>query len=69
MIGWALDNIYIPTRTIFNPQKVAIGSFRLKHLQVLYTFSLVSNFIYNAKFLEEFNKKEYDQYENDIFDF
>jgi hypothetical protein len=27
MIGWALENVDIPTRTIFNSQKVAVGSF------------------------------------------
>ena len=27
MIGWALKNIDIPTRTIFNSQKVVVGSF------------------------------------------
>ena len=32
MIGWALDNVDIPTRTIFNSQKVVVGSFWLEHL-------------------------------------
>jgi hypothetical protein len=27
MIGWALEHVDIPTRTIFNPQKIAVGSF------------------------------------------
>jgi hypothetical protein len=27
VIGWALDHLDIPTRTIFNSHKVAIGSF------------------------------------------
>jgi hypothetical protein len=68
MIGWALDHVDIPTRTIFNSQKVAIGSFRPEHLQVMYKLSLVSNFVYNAKFLEEFNKKECDQYGKNLSD-
>jgi hypothetical protein len=32
MIRWALDHVDIPTRTIFNEQKVAIGTFRLENL-------------------------------------
>jgi hypothetical protein len=32
MIGWALDHVDIPTRTIFSSQKVTIGSFRPEHL-------------------------------------
>jgi hypothetical protein len=58
MVGWALDHVDISTITIFNTQKVAIGSFRPEHLQVMYKLSLVSNFVYNANFLVEFNKKE-----------
>jgi hypothetical protein len=27
MIGWVLEHVDIPTRTIFNPQNIAIGSF------------------------------------------
>ena len=52
MIGWVLDHIDIPTRTIFNSKKAAIGYFRPEHLQVMYKLSSVSNFVYNAKFLE-----------------
>jgi hypothetical protein len=32
IIGWALDHVDIPTRTIFNSQKVVVGSFRPKHI-------------------------------------
>jgi hypothetical protein len=32
MIRWALDHVDIPTRTIFNEQKVAIGTFIPEHL-------------------------------------
>jgi hypothetical protein len=62
MFGWALGHLDIPTRTIFNSKKVAIGYFRPEHLQVMYKLSLVSNFVYNANFLVDFNKKECDQY-------
>jgi hypothetical protein len=68
MIDWALDHVDIPTRTIFNSQKVAVGSFRSKHLKVMYKLSLVSNFIYNENFLVDFNKKECDQYEKNLPD-
>jgi hypothetical protein len=68
MIGWALENVDIPTRTIFNSQKVAVGSFRPEHLQVMYKLSLVSNFVYNASFLVDFNKKECDQYGKNLPD-
>jgi hypothetical protein len=62
MIGWALDHVDIPTRTIFNSQKVIVGSFRPEHLQVMYKLSPTPNFIYNVSFLVDFNKKECDQY-------
>jgi hypothetical protein len=32
MIQWALDHVDILTRTIFNSQKVVVGSFRPKHI-------------------------------------
>jgi hypothetical protein len=35
MIGWALENVDIPTKTIFISQKVAVGSFRPKYVQVM----------------------------------
>ena len=35
MIGWALDHVDIPTRTIFNSQRVVVGSFRPDHMQVM----------------------------------
>jgi hypothetical protein len=66
MVGWALDHVDIPTKTIFNLKKVAIGYFRLEHLHVMYRLSSVSNFLYNANFLVAFNKKECDQYEKNI---
>jgi hypothetical protein len=68
MVDWALDHVDIPTRTIFNSQKVTIRSFRPEHLQVIYKLSLVSNFVYNANFLVDFNKKECDQYGKNLPD-
>jgi hypothetical protein len=32
MIGWALNHVDIPTRTIFNSQKVVVGSFWSEHI-------------------------------------
>jgi hypothetical protein len=62
MVGWVLENVDIPTRTIFNSQKVAVGSFWPEHLQVMYKLSPAPNFIYNASFLVDFDKKECVQY-------
>jgi hypothetical protein len=68
MISWALENVDIPTRTIFNSQKVAVGSFRPEHLQVMYKLSTTPNFIYNASFLVDFDKKECAQYGKNLPD-
>jgi hypothetical protein len=68
MIGWALDHVDIPTRTIFNSLKVVVGSFRPKHIQVMYKLSATSNFIYNSSFLVNFNNKECDQYGKSLSD-
>jgi hypothetical protein len=68
MIGWALENVDIPTRTIFNSQKVAVGSFRPEHLQVMYKLSPAPNFIYDASFLLDFDKKECAQYGKNLPD-
>ena len=62
MVGWALENVDIPTRTIFNSQKATVGSFQPEHLQVMYKLSPAPNFIYNAIFLRDFDKKECVQY-------
>ena len=39
MIGWALENVDISTRSICNSQKVVVGSFQLEHIQVMYKLS------------------------------
>jgi hypothetical protein len=62
MIKWALDHVDIPTRTIFNEQKVAIGTFRPEHLQAMYKLSPTPSFTHNAKFLEGFKKKECEKF-------
>jgi hypothetical protein len=69
MIKWALDHVDIPTRTIFNSQKVTVGSFRPEHMiQVMYKLSSTPNFVYNASFLVNVNKKECDQYGKSLSD-
>jgi hypothetical protein len=62
MIRWALDHVDIPTRTIFNEQKVAIGTFRPEHLQEMYKLSPTPNLTHNVQFLEGFKKKECEQF-------
>jgi hypothetical protein len=68
MTSWVLENVDIPTRTIFNSQKVIVGSFQLEHLQVMYKLSPALNFIYNASFLVDFDKKECAQYGKNLAD-
>jgi hypothetical protein len=54
MIQWALDHVDLPTRTIINEQKITIGTFRPEKLQAMYKLPAVSDFVYNAKFQENF---------------
>jgi hypothetical protein len=68
MIKWALDHVDVSTRTIFNSQKVVVGSFRPEHIQVMYKLPATSNFVYNASFLVDFNKKECEQYGKSLSD-
>jgi hypothetical protein len=68
MIRWVLDHVDIPTRTIFNEQKVAIGTFRPEHLQAMYKLSPTPNFTHNAEFLEGFKKKECEQFGKSLSD-
>jgi hypothetical protein len=63
MIRWALDHVDIPTRTIVNEQRVTIGTFRPEQLQAMYKLPAVSDFVYNAEFLENFKQKECVQYD------
>jgi hypothetical protein len=58
MVSWALENIDIPTRSILNDQVVIIGSFRQEHIQVMYKLSPNPKYIYNAEFIDEFQRKE-----------
>jgi hypothetical protein len=58
MISWALDKVDILTRSILNDQGAIIDSFKPKHIHVMYKLSPNPNFIYNAKFIVEFQRKE-----------
>jgi hypothetical protein len=58
MIGWALDKVDIPTRSILNEQGAVIGSFRPEHIQVMYKLSPNYRHTFNAEFLAEFQRKE-----------
>jgi hypothetical protein len=68
MIGWALENVDISTRSIYNSQKVVVGSFRPEHIQVMYKLSPIFKYNYNTAFIMEFDKHECKQYDkNTLF--
>ena len=52
----------ILTRTIISEQRVAVGTFRPKHLQAMYKLSPTLNLTHNVEFLEGFKKKECEKY-------
>jgi hypothetical protein len=59
MIGWALQNVDIATRTIYNAQKSVVGYFHPKHVQVIYKLSPTFKHSYNVDFLKKFEEEEY----------
>jgi hypothetical protein len=59
MISWALEKVDIPMRSILNDQGVIVSSFRPEHIQVMYKISPNTKYTFNAKFLAEFQRKEY----------
>jgi hypothetical protein len=63
MIGWALENVDIQTRSIYNSQKVVVGSFRPEHIQVMYNLSPNFKYNYNTAFMLEFEQQECIQYD------
>jgi hypothetical protein len=67
MVRWALDHVVIPTRTIVNEQRVIIGTFRPEQLQTMYKLPVVSDFVYNAEFLENFKQKECVKYDKTMY--
>jgi hypothetical protein len=58
MINWALEKVDISTRSILNDQAVVVGSFKPEHIQVMYKLSPNPEYIYNAEFTAEFQRKE-----------
>jgi hypothetical protein len=63
MIGWALENIDIQTRSITDHQKVGVGTFRPEHLQVMYKLSPSPKYTYNTTFMLDFEEHECIQYD------
>jgi hypothetical protein len=63
MIRWALDHIDLPARTIINDRQVMVGSFRPKNIQSMYKLPATSEYTYGKECLEEFKKKECEEYE------
>ena len=56
MIGWALDKVDIPTRSIQNEKGAIVHSFRPKHIQVMYKLSPNYRHTFNVEFVVEFQK-------------
>jgi hypothetical protein len=58
MVAWALDKVDVPTRSILNDQGAVIGSFRPKHIQVMYKLSPNYRHTFNKEFVAAFQQKE-----------
>jgi len=58
MIGWALENVDISTKSINNSQKVDVRAFQLEHIQVMYKLSSAFKYSYNATFLTQIDEEE-----------
>ena len=63
MIWWALDHVDLPTKTIISDKRTTVRTFRLDHIQTMYKLPATAEYTYNAEFLEEFKKKECEQYD------
>jgi hypothetical protein len=63
MIRWALDHVDLPTRTIINDRRNTVGTFRPEHIQSMYRLPTTSEYIYGSEFLQEFKKKECEEYD------
>jgi hypothetical protein len=63
MIRWALDHIDLPTRTIISDRWNTVGTFKPDHIQTMYKLPTTAEYTYNDEFLEEFKKKECEQYD------
>jgi hypothetical protein len=58
MINWDLEQVDMQTRSILDIRGVVIGSFRPKHIQVMYKLSSYPKYIYNKDFVSEFQRKQ-----------
>jgi hypothetical protein len=63
MISWALENVDVQTKIIFNYQKVVVGHFWPEHLQVMYKISLDPKYNYKTAFMMECEQQECIQYD------
>jgi hypothetical protein len=63
MIGWALENINVQNRSIFNSKRVVFGYFQPEHIQVMYKISPNFKYNYNVAFMLEFEQQECIQYD------
>jgi hypothetical protein len=66
MIQWALDHVDLPTRTILNNQRKMVGTFRPEHIQAMYKLPQTSECAYGKEFLEEFKKKECEEFDRTL---
>jgi hypothetical protein len=58
MINWALERTNVQIRSILDSRGVIVGSFKLKHLEVMYKLSLSPKYVYNKDFVSNFQRKE-----------
>ena len=68
MIGWALEHVDNPTRSIFSHQNTFIGSFRPEDIQVMYKLSSKPKYTYNSLFILNFEDEECTKYDITIHD-
>jgi hypothetical protein len=68
MIRWALDHVDISTRTICSHQRTIVGSFQPKDIQVMYKLSSNPKYVYNAPFVNKFEKDECTDYDRIVHD-
>jgi hypothetical protein len=66
MIGWALEHVDIPTRSIFSHKKTLVISFRPRDIQVMYKLSSKPKYTYNSLFILNFEDGECTTYDRNI---
>jgi hypothetical protein len=66
MIGWALEHVDIPKRSIFNYHKTFVDSFRPKDIKVMYKLSSKPKYTHNSSFILKFEDEECIEYDRTI---